>query len=67
MKDSKYSGGDEKVKLPWEAELEVKDLISPIKVRRIRLIQTTGTVLLLLALGVFGWWLFFAPPSGERS
>lgn len=69
MKDQSndsYSGKEEKVKLTWEAELEVKDLISPIKVRRIRLIQTTGAVLLLLALGVFGWWLFFAPPSGEK-
>ncbi|MBA2498184.1 MAG: hypothetical protein H0V30_00495 [Chitinophagaceae bacterium] len=69
MKDQSnqsYNRGEEKVKLPWEAELEVKDLISPIKVRRIRLIQTTGAVLLLLALGVFGWWLFFAPPSGEK-
>jgi hypothetical protein len=69
MKDQSknlYSGSDEKVKLPWEAELEVKDLISPIKLRRIRLIQTAGAIIMLLALGVFSWWLFFAPPSGEK-
>jgi hypothetical protein len=60
------SRGDEKIKLPWEAELEVKDLIRPIKLRRIRLFQTAGAILLLLAVGVFGWWVFFAPPSGER-
>jgi len=60
------SRGEENVKLPWEAELEVKDLISPIKLRRIRLVQTAGVILLVLAVGVFGWWLFFAPPSGEK-
>jgi hypothetical protein len=59
-------GGEEKVKLPWEAELEVKDLINPIKLRRIRLVQTAGAILLILAVGVFGWWLFFTPPSGEK-
>ncbi len=58
------SGGEEKVKLPWEAELEVKDLIKPIMLRRIRLLQTAGTILLLFGVAVFGWWLFFAPPSG---
>jgi hypothetical protein len=69
MKDQSndsYSGKEEKVKLPWEAELEVKDLINPIKLRRIRLVQTAGAILLILAVGVFGWWLFFAPPSGEK-
>ena len=68
MKDQSnkpLSGGEEKVKLPWEAELEVKDLIKPIKLRRIRLVQTGGAILLLFAVAIFGWWLFFAPPSGE--
>ncbi len=60
------SRGEEKVKLPWEAELEVKDLIKPIKLRRIRLLQTAGIILLLAAVGVFAWWVFLAPPSGER-
>jgi len=67
MKDQSnkpLSGGEEKVKLPWEAELEVKDLINPIKLRRIRLVQTGGAILLLFAVAIFGWWLFFAPPSG---
>lgn len=60
------SRGEEQIKLPWEAELEVKDLIKPIKLRRIRLFQTAGAILLLLAVGGFAWWLFFAPPSGEK-
>lgn len=60
------SGDEEKVKLPWEAELEVKDLIKPITVRRIRIFQIAGAILLLLAIGIFAWWLFIAPTSGER-
>lgn len=64
MKNSSFSGDENKVKLPWDAELEVKDLINPIKLRRIRLVQTAGAILLLFVAGVFGWWLFFAPPSG---
>ncbi len=66
MKHSSQSGSEDKVKLPWEAELEVKDLIKPIKLRRIRLLQTAGIILLLAAVGVFAWWVFLAPPSGER-
>lgn len=67
MNDSSPSSpsGEENVKLPWEAELEVKDLINPITVRRIRLVQITGVVLLVLAVGVVGWWVFLAPPSGK--
>ena len=57
---------DKKVKLPWEAELEVKDLIKPITLRRIRIFQTAGAILLLLVAGVFSWWLFIKPPSGKQ-
>lgn len=60
------SGGEEKVKLPWEAELEVKDLVKPITLRRIRIFQTAGVILLVLFAGVFTWWMFIKPPSGER-
>jgi len=60
------SGSNEKVKLPWEAELEVKDLIKPITLRRIRIFQTAGAIILLLAIGVFIWWQFIKPPSGKR-
>ncbi len=60
------SPGEEKVKLPWEADLEVKDLIKPITLRRVHMFQTGGALLLLLAAGVFVWWLFLKPPSGEQ-
>lgn len=66
MKHPLNPDGEEKVELPWEAELEVKDLIKPITVRRIRIVQLAGAVLLLLAVFVIGWWIIFAPPSGER-
>ncbi len=60
------SDKEEKVKLPWEAELEVQDLIRPIKLRRIRIAQTIGVVLTVVFVGIFAWWLIFSPPSGER-
>lgn len=56
----------EEVKIPWEGELEVKDLISPITIRRIRLFQTAGVLLLLILAGVMAWWVFIKPPSGEQ-
>lgn len=65
MKESFNSGNEEKVKLPWEAELEVKDLIKPIRLRRIRLVQTAAAILLVLAVIVTGWWLHTKQPTGE--
>ncbi len=65
MKKPSDSNKQEKVRLPWEAELEVKDLIKPIRVRRIRLLQTGGIILMILTVGVFAWWLIVKPSSGE--
>lgn len=64
MKHSSYSD-DENVKLPWKDELEVKDLIKPITVRRVRMVQTIGGTLLLLTVIGFAWWFFAKPVSGE--
>ncbi len=61
-----HSDDEEKIILPWKSELAVKDLIKPITLRRIRLVQTTGGILLLLAVIGFAYWLFVKPPSGER-
>ncbi|MBA3285788.1 MAG: hypothetical protein H0U27_12120, partial [Nitrosopumilus sp.] len=69
MKDSEnqhQSEDTEEVKLPWKTELEVKDLIKPITIRRIKILQTLGIFLLLFAIGFFTWWLFVKPPSGEQ-
>lgn len=60
------SEADENVKLPWNAGMEVKDLVNPITVRRVRLFQTAGILALLLAVGVGAWWFFVKPPSGEQ-
>ncbi len=69
MKDysnQKKSGEDDEVKLPWKTELNIKDLVKPITVRRIKIFQITGIFILVLAVGFFTWWLFVKPPSGER-
>lgn len=66
MKHSSNSEGEENVKLPWKDELEVKDLIKPITVRRVRLVQTIGGTVLLLAILGFAWWFFTKPVSGEK-
>jgi hypothetical protein len=66
MENSSNSEFDEKVKLPWEAELEVKDLIKPIRLRRIRIVQTASALLLLMGAIIFAWWLYVKPVSGER-
>ena len=69
MKDQtnqSHSNDEEKVILPWKSELAVKDLIKPITVRRIRLVQTAGGILLLLGIIGIAYWLFVKPPSGER-
>lgn len=69
MKDQSnqfHSDDEEKVILPWKSELAVKDLIKPITLRRIRLVQTAGGILLLLGIIGFAYWLFVKPPSGER-
>lgn len=65
MKNLSDSQREEEVKLPWEAELEVKDLIKPITFRRIRIFQMAAAVLLILAVVVFAWWLVILPPSGK--
>ncbi len=65
MNSTKKSDSDE-VKLPWENELEVKDLIQPITVRRIRIFQLAGIMMFTLILGGFVWWSFFRAPSGGQ-
>lgn len=56
----------DEVKLPWKGELEVKDLVKPITIRRIRLFQMLGAFLLLLMVGASAWWFFVKLPSGEQ-
>jgi hypothetical protein len=63
--DQNKSDGMEDVKLPWRTELEVKDLIRPITIQRIKILKTFGIFLLALAVGFFVWWQFVKPPSGE--
>ena len=55
-------GGDEDVRLPWKTELNIKDLVNPITVRRIKIFQVLGIFLLVLGIGFFAWWWFVKPP-----
>lgn len=65
MNNPKYSRDEGNVKLPWENELEVKDLIKPITLRRIRIFQAAAAVLLILVVSGIVWWMFIKPPSGH--
>lgn len=69
MKDNKlqtHSNEMEDVKLPWKTELEVKDLIHPITLRRIKILKAIGVFILIFAILFLVWWQFVMPPSGER-
>ncbi len=66
MKNNPHPEEEKKVKLPLNDELEVRDLIKPIVVRRIRIAQFAGLILLILGIGVFIWIQFIKPPSGKR-
>ncbi len=64
--DQKNQDGSGDVKLPWRTELEVKDLIHPITIRRVKVLKTSGLILLVLAIAFTVWYQFVAPPSGEK-
>ncbi len=68
MKEYSNQGqsGEEDVKLPWKTELEIKDLIKPITLRRIKIFQGLGIFILSLGLLFFVWWMFVKPPSGQH-
>lgn len=69
MKDNKVQNQShemEDVKLPWRTELEVKDLINPITIRRIKILKAIGAFLLIFAIAFVAWRQFVMPPSGER-
>lgn len=57
---------EKKSGVPWLFTLEVKDLIQPITVRRVRLLQL-GILLTTIALaGYFAWDNFFRAPTGTE-
>lgn len=53
-------------KLPWYAGIEVKDLVQPITLRRIWLLQGTIVLLLLATAGYMSWKYFYTPLSGKQ-
>ncbi len=65
MKSPFKSKDQENVSVPWQASMEVKDLIKPITIRRVRLVKTAFACIVGLAAGIFAFWLIFSPPSGE--
>lgn len=55
-----------KQKAPWWAGLAVKDLVKPITLRRIWLLQAGIVAVILAAGGYFAWQNYFSPPNGEE-
>lgn len=55
-----------KFKAPWWTGLEVKDLIKPITIRRVRILQAGLVALLIAAGGYFTWQNYFRGPTGEE-
>lgn len=60
------SGGDEyEVKLPWRANLAIKDIIHPLVVSRVGLFKIVIVFFAILLTGVLIWVEYFRPPSGH--
>jgi hypothetical protein len=55
-----------KTRIPLKDELLVKDLINPINIKRIRILQVAGALVLLAVIAVVVKLYFFKPPTGEQ-
>lgn len=55
---------EQESRVPWLFDLEVKDLTSPITIRRIRLLQIGGLLAVIGLAGYFVWDNFLRAPSG---
>ena len=53
-----------KSRIPWLFDLEVKDLISPITIRRIRIVQIGLLIAALSFAGYYAWENFLRTPTG---
>jgi len=51
-------------RVPWYATLAVKDLMNPITISRVRVLQVSIVVLLLLSAGYYLWSNYFRQPTG---
>ena len=56
----------EKGKTPWLFNLEVKDLIAPITLRRVRLFQFGLLLLVIGSIGYYAWENFLRAPTGTE-
>ncbi|MBA3648694.1 MAG: hypothetical protein H0W62_09105 [Chitinophagales bacterium] len=52
--------------LSWNADLEVKDLVKPIVLRRVRIAQVAAVLILLVIAGGYFWVQFMKPPTGSQ-
>ncbi len=55
-----------KERLTWKDDMIVKDLVKPITLRRVRLIQIMAFIAAVAITGVFLWLKYLQPPSGEK-
>lgn len=53
-------------RIPWYATLEVRDLINPIILRRVRIVQFGFGLLLLAIVGYYVWENFLRAPTGTE-
>lgn len=57
---------NEKIKIPYLFNLELKDLTDPITIRRIRVFQLVLVISAITFTGYFVWEYVFRPPSGVQ-
>lgn len=53
-------------KVPWWVGLDVKDIVRPITIRRVHILNIVVLLLVLAGIGYYAWNSFFRQPTGEE-
>ncbi|WP_431126287.1 DUF6503 family protein [Flagellimonas flava] len=65
-KGPKESQKKSEEKIPWWVDLQVKDLVRPITVKRMQLLSAGALVLALAVVGYYAWENFLREPTGAE-